>query len=97
MTTASFNAAQRAWDNRSDPRLEDDDSSERESWESDLDIFDLLTSDEIDEALWAHLSTQPWFQERLDERWESYKDDCRRQDAEDAAASRAEDSYWEAA
>ena len=69
------------------------DDTGREEWESDLDITDLLTTEEIDEALWTYLSDQPWFQARLDEKWEEYRQACRQQDEEDAAADRAADRW----
>ena len=87
-----FELAQSQYDNLL-PRdyYEHDDG--REEWESNLEIVDLLTSEEIDEALWAYLQDQPWFRSRLDEKWEEYRQACRQQDREDAAAARAEDRW----
>ena len=89
-----FELAQSQYDNMLPPSYyADDDADGRVEWEESLDILDLLTDDEINESLWTYLSDQPWFQARLDEKWEDYKQACRQQDREDAAADRAADRW----
>lgn len=67
----SFDSMQRAFDNRLPPSYFDD-GSEREVWEENLDICDVLDNDEINTILWAHLADQPWFMDRLDTMWAKY-------------------------
>jgi hypothetical protein len=73
MDQAIFDSAQRAYDNQSDPRLEDD-GTEREEWEQDIDLLDILDGEVINQLLWDYASEDSLFKRILDAAFEKYRE-----------------------
>lgn len=84
MSYANFDSAQRAYDNLSDPKLEDD-GTERENWEADIDLVELLDGEVINQLLWDYAKEDSLFKRILDDAWEKYLEK-QKQDAYDEAA-----------
>lgn len=75
MDQARFDAAQRAYDNQSDPKLEDD-GTEREEWEQDIDLLDILDGEVINQLLWDYAAEDSLFKRKLDEAFEKYQENA---------------------
>jgi hypothetical protein len=73
MDQAIFDSAQRAYDNQSDPHLEDD-GTEREKWEQDIDLTDILDGEVINQLLWDYAAEDSLFKAKLDEAFEKYRE-----------------------
>jgi hypothetical protein len=66
-----FDSAQRAYDNQSDPRLEDD-GSEREQWEAEVDLIEVLGEEITNQLLWDYAAEDSLFKRMLDNAWDRH-------------------------